>query len=291
MKKYILTIISICFLISLFGCKGTDAETRTSGGADLKTNFNVSDVGDFSGGHSMDSSSNAGGGSISSTNDAVSSPQAQSSAWETDNEGGSRPIKFFQNLDEFQSWIENPALEIDKPVTQYGREYNNSICSDGRDYNNSIYSDIHRMFAVDRFYLLPIVPDGFQPVERGCHISLWDVTFLFEDTEGNKCGFSYRTDGNVRIDNQNVKTKKDDTSYFVNPVLKTDILNGKKYFLSNSPQGSPVIYQYFNDYLCNIGIDIKNNAKFNFPTKVDADTDIAYIVSKVNFKRVDLPPV
>ena len=63
---------------------------------------------------------------------------------QTDN---ARPIKFFNDLNEFQSWIERPDLEIDKLG-----EHN------GRDYENSIYSDTHKMFAVDRFYLIPVVP-------------------------------------------------------------------------------------------------------------------------------------
>lgn len=196
----------------------------------------------------------------------------------TDN---ARPIKFFNDLNEFQSWIERPDLEIDKLGEQ-----------NGRDYENSIYSDTHKMFAVDRFYLIPVVPAGYQLVDNGCHISLGDVTFVFEDTAGNRCGFSYRTDGKIEINNQVISTQKNSMSYFGNRVLKTDSYHNKNYYLMDTPQDHIQICQYFDDYLCLINISTAENSELSFiPEKVDSSTDITPIIDNIHFIRVNLPPI
>ena len=81
----------------------------------------------------------------------------------------------FESVQEFVDWIESPLLEVDVMSSDSpGGEPK-------MDFEHTVYSDFQKMFAIDRFYLIPDVPESWRLA--GIMVFPVEVIFSYEGEE------------------------------------------------------------------------------------------------------------
>jgi hypothetical protein len=202
------------------------------------------------------------------------------------------PWRVFYSVEGFVHWIENPNLKAEKnPLKPEKDEYGLDVYK--KSYFDAMYPDYQQMFAADRFYMLPVVPSDWKL--DSMYINRYEVGFFYLDSQKNEYCFVYQHSQKTSAD---IIEKEADT-LFVKEI------DGQKYYISDylselSPKKEKrgyIIKTFIDGYLCyfieRLYDPSNKDATDNGYTAVvyTKDTDLTDVVSKIKFRRIDLPPL
>ena len=199
------------------------------------------------------------------------------------------PYRDFNSIEGFIHWIENPNFKVEEnPFEPEKDEHGYDVYKSS--YFEALYPDHQQMFAVDRFYMLPDVPSDWKCTYT--YIIASQVGFTYSDNQNNKYHYSYSfyKPGLFDIENSEFfafkKTFNDQEYYVIDYSLSTVAeKKGRR------------IKTLVNGYLCEFKEETYNPDKKDSVTKgyedviYSKDTDLTNVVSKIKFKRIDLPPL
>lgn len=202
------------------------------------------------------------------------------------------PCREFNSLEGFIHWIENPDFKVEEtPFEQEKDEHGNEVYKP--NYFDCMFRGYQQMFAVDRFYMLPDVPLDWEAVN--VYVTNYEVGFAYQDKENNKYHFVYVYDEKIE------KTIIENSS---DTIFKRNI-NNQEYYISDflselfpeKEKKGWIIKTFINGYLCKFSEKTHNPNEKDSATKgyedviYSEDTDLTDAVSKIKFKRIDLPPL
>ena len=201
------------------------------------------------------------------------------------------PLRVFNSIEGFIHWIENPDFKLEEnPLEPEKDEHGYDVYKDS--YFEALYPDYQQMFAVDRFYMLPDVPEEWKAEE--VHVSRYSVEFYYQDQKENKYHLAY--DYYKSFENLN---GIEDSEIFA--FKKT--INDQEYYITDydlkrvATKKGHYIHTLVNGYSCEFGKATYDPEKKDTATKgyesdvYSEDTDLTDVVSKIKFKRIDLPPL
>lgn len=197
------------------------------------------------------------------------------------------PWREFNSIEAFIHWIENPNIKVEKSPYEPEKDLN------GNDvykisYFDALYLSHQQMFVTDRFYMLPDVPPDWKLTY--IYASHSKVGFIYQDKEKNKYDYTY-------VYFKSGKLGVEDPTYL---AFKKNI-NGQEYYISDyltaKEKKGGIIKTTINGYLCEFNAQTYNPDNKDSPTEgyedviYNEDTDLTDVVSKIKFKRIDLPPL
>ncbi|MGI6264365.1 MAG: hypothetical protein ACOYJY_02740 [Acutalibacteraceae bacterium] len=197
------------------------------------------------------------------------------------------PIRIFNSVEGFVHWVENPHFRLeDNPFEPEKDEHGFDVYK--RDFFDALYPNYQRMFAVDRFYMLPDVPDDWELTH--VEINQLRVWFYYLDENQNKYYYSYNYQEPAKLDSE--------TSEYC--AFKRTI-NGNEYYvwdyLTATEKRGTQLRTLTNGYICEFIEDRYDPQKRSSATKgyerviFNENTDLTEYVDKIKFKRIDLPPL
>lgn len=202
------------------------------------------------------------------------------------------PWRKFNSIEGFIHWIENPNMKIEKSPFEPEKDIH------GYDvykisYFEALYLSHQQMFVTDRFYMLPDVPSDWKL--SNIYMDSSEVGFTYLDDQKNQYHFSYVYTNKIK------KSLIEDSS---DTLFKRSI-KAQEYYVSDflsdlSPAEEKkgwMIKTFINGYLCKFIEDRYDPDKKDSATEgyervlYSEDTDLTDVVSKIKFKRIDLPPL
>ena len=197
------------------------------------------------------------------------------------------PWRIFNSIEGFIHWIENPNFKVeDSPLEPEKDDHGYDVYK--RSYFEALYPDYQEMFAVDRFYMLPDVPSDWKLTN--IYVDRSKVGFTYQDKEKNEYYYAYVYSKSGKLDVNNPK-------YL---AFKKEVNNQEYYIVDVLPvedKKSDKIKTLVNGYLCVFTEKTYNPDKKDSATKgyerviYSEDTDLTDAISKIKFKRIDLPPL
>lgn len=201
------------------------------------------------------------------------------------------PWRIFNSIEGFIHWIENPDFKIEEsPLEPEKDQHGYDVYK--LSYFDALYPDYQQMFAVDRFYMLPDVPDDWEAEE--VHVSSYSVTFYYQDPKGNQYHLGY----NYHKSSENLSGIEDSELFAFKKTL-----NNQEYYITDydskrvAAKKGHYIHTLVNGYSCEFGEitynpEEKDSVMKGYESVVySEDTDLTDAVSKIKFKRIDLPPL
>lgn len=197
------------------------------------------------------------------------------------------PWRKFNSIEGFIHWIENPSFKVEEsPLEPEKDEHGDDVYKNS--YFDALYPDYQQMFAVDRFYMLPDVPSDWKLTY--IYASSSQVGFTYQDKEKNKYYYAYVYTKSGKLNVENPK-------YL---AFKKQVNNQEYYIVDVIPvkdKKSNRIKTLVNGYLCEFfeqkyNPEKKDSATGGYEDVIySEDTDLTDVVSKIKFKRIDLPPL
>ncbi|MGI6264366.1 MAG: hypothetical protein ACOYJY_02745 [Acutalibacteraceae bacterium] len=199
------------------------------------------------------------------------------------------PIRIFNSIEGFVHWVENPHFRLeDNPFEPEKDEHGFDVYK--RDFFDALYPNYQRMFAVDRFYMLPDVPDDWEEINM--YLDNREAHFYYHDRDKNWYYFA------VGFRTTNL------SDYVPSEIFAfTKNINGNDYIIwdydtkETAKKRGSHLATFVNGYPCSIcmkSYDPNNQSSIEpgyervFFTE---DSDLTEAISLLKFKRVDLPPL
>ena len=201
------------------------------------------------------------------------------------------PCREFNSVEGFIHWIENPNFKMEKsPLEPEKDEHGYDVYK--RSYFDALYPDYQQMFAVDRFYMLPDVPSDWELTD--IQIRSHNTDFYYLDNQKNEYYLSY----NYSESSHNLNSVESSEFFAFKKIL-----NDQEYYVIDfdlqavAQKKGSFIFTLVNGYLCEFAMQTYNPDEKDSATEgservvYSENTDLTDVVSKMKFKRIDLPPL